>query len=33
MTQGQAQIERTRGFLEAVQLSESWVRQMSEREV
>ncbi len=31
MTQGLAQIERARGFLEAAQLSEKWVRQMSER--
>ena len=31
MTQGLARIERARGFLEAAQLSESWVRQMSER--
>jgi Fic family protein len=31
MTLGLAQIERARGFLEAAQLSESWVRQMSER--
>lgn len=31
MTQGLARIERARGFLEAAQLSEGWVRQMSER--
>ena len=31
MTQGLAQIERARGFLEAAQLSEKWVRHMSER--
>ena len=31
MTQGLAQIERARGFLEAAQLSEKWVRQMTER--
>jgi cell filamentation protein, protein adenylyltransferase len=31
MTQGLAQIERARGFLEAAQLSESWIRQMNER--
>ena len=31
MTQGLARIERARGFLEAAQLSENWVRQMSER--
>ncbi|MEM7536824.1 MAG: Fic family protein [Chloroflexota bacterium] len=31
MTQGLAQIERARGFLEAAQLSESWVHQMSEQ--
>lgn len=31
MTQALAQIERARGFLEAAQLSEEWVRQMSER--
>ena len=31
MTQGLARIERARGFLEAAQLSEAWVRQMSER--
>lgn len=31
MTQGLAQIERARGFLEAAQLSESWVQQMSAR--
>jgi Fic family protein len=31
MTQGLARIERARGFLEAARLSESWVRQMSER--
>ena len=31
IAQGIAQIERARGFLEAAQLSESWVRQMSER--
>jgi len=31
ITQGLAQIERARGFLEAAQLSEKWVRQMSER--
>lgn len=31
MTLALAQIERARGFLEAAQLSESWVRQMSER--
>jgi len=30
-TQGLARVERARGFLEASQLSESWVRQMSER--
>jgi hypothetical protein len=26
-----AQVERARGFLEAAQLSEKWVRQMTER--
>ena len=31
MTQGLAQIERARGFLEAAQLSEKWVGHMSER--
>ena len=31
MTQGLARIERARGFLEAAQLSESWLRRMSER--
>lgn len=31
ITQGLAQIERVRGFLEAAQLSERWLRQMSER--
>ena len=31
ITQHLAQIERARGFLEAAQLSESWVRQMSEQ--
>lgn len=31
MTKNLARIERARGFLEAAQLSESWVRQMSER--
>ena len=31
MTQNLALIERARGFLEAAQLSEQWVRQMSER--
>ena len=31
ITQGLARVERARGFLEASQLSESWVRQMSER--
>jgi Fic family protein len=31
ITQGMARIERARGFLEAAQLSEDWVRQMSER--
>ena len=31
ITQGLARIERARGFLEAAQLSEDWVRQMSER--
>lgn len=31
MTQNLARIERARGFLEAAQLSENWVRQMSER--
>ena len=31
ITQGLARIERARGFLEAAQLSEIWVRQMSER--
>jgi Fic family protein len=31
MTLALAQIERARGFLEAAQLSEGWVRQMSER--
>jgi Fic family protein len=31
MTLALAQIERARGFLEAAQLSESWVHQMSER--
>jgi hypothetical protein len=31
VTQGLARIERVRGFLEAAQLSEDWVRQMSER--
>ena len=31
MTQRLAQIERARGFLEAAQLSDRWVRQMSER--
>ncbi len=31
MAQNLARIERARGFLEAAQLSEKWVRQMSER--
>jgi len=31
ITQGLAQIERARGFLEAAQLSADWLRQMSER--
>ena len=31
ITHGLAQIERARGFLEAAQLSEDWVRRMSER--
>lgn len=31
MTNGLAQIERERGFLEAAQLSEAWIRRMSER--
>ena len=31
ITKGLARIERARGFLEAAQLSEDWVRQMSER--
>lgn len=31
VTHGLAQIERARGFLEAAQLSEDWVRRMSER--
>lgn len=31
VTNGLAQIERARGFLEAAQLSEDWVRRMSER--
>ena len=31
IAQGLARIERARGFLEAAQLSEGWVRQMSER--
>ncbi len=31
ITQGLARIERARGFLEAAQLSDNWVRQMSER--
>lgn len=31
ITRGLAQIERARGFLEAAQLSEHWVRQMSEQ--
>lgn len=31
ITQSLAQIERARGFLEAAQLSENWVRQMSQR--
>ena len=31
ITNGLARIERARGFLEAAQLSEAWVRQMSER--
>jgi hypothetical protein len=31
MTNGLAQIERARGFLEAAQLSAAWIRRMSER--
>ncbi len=31
MTNGLAQIERARGFLEAAHLSEAWIRRMSER--
>ena len=31
IAQGLARIERARGFLEAAQLSEGWIRQMSER--
>ncbi|OGO39936.1 MAG: cell filamentation protein Fic [Chloroflexi bacterium RBG_16_57_9] len=31
ITHGLAQIERARGFLEAAQLSESWIRRMNER--
>lgn len=31
MTNGLAHIERARGFLEAAQLSDAWIRRMSER--
>ena len=32
MTQGLARIERVRGFLEAAQLSEGWIRVMNGRQ-
>ena len=33
MTNGLAQIERARGFLEAAQLSAAWIRRMSKRDI